>query len=70
MTIANVLALMVNQNTGQAKQIYVYVTEQAHDLTILLTFLRMLVRPLMTRENLYLEMLIKHSLLCSVLTLV
>lgn len=43
-----------------------YVTE----LTILLTFLRMLVRPLMTRENLYLEMLIKHSLLCSVLTLV
>lgn len=39
-------------------------------LTMLLTFLRMLVRPLMTRENLYLEMLIRHSLLCSVLTLV
>lgn len=30
----------------------------------------MLVRPLMTRENLYLEMLMRHSLLCSVLTLV
>lgn len=39
-------------------------------LTMLLTFLRMVVRPLMTRENLYLEMLIRHSLLCSVLTLV
>lgn len=37
---------------------------------MLLTFLRMVVRPLMTRENLYLEMLIRHSLLCSVLTLV
>lgn len=39
-------------------------------LTMLLTFLRMVVRPLITRENLYLEMLIRHSLLCSVLTLV
>lgn len=40
------------------------------ELTMLLTFFKILVRPLMTRENLYLEMLMRHSLLCSVLTLV
>lgn len=38
-------------------------------LTMLLTFLSIVVRPLITRENLYFEMLIKHSLLWSVLTL-
>ena len=39
-------------------------------LTMLLTFFKILVRPLITRENLYLEMFMRHSLLCSVLTLV
>lgn len=39
-------------------------------LTILLTFFKIVVRPLITKENLYLEILIRHSLLCSVLTLV
>ena len=42
----------------------------AHTLTMLFTFFRMFVRPLMTSENLYLEMCIRQSLLCSVLTLV
>lgn len=60
-----VLTLALNRDTIKPSSLV-----SRCSLTILLTFFSMLVRPLMTSENLYLEMLIRHSLLCSVLTLV